>query len=241
MKQKRQNSQSGYTLIGVLAIFTIIAVLGLSLMMLSITSVKTSTMELDDQSVFYIAEAGLNYKLNKIEQEVNEIYEEVKSEDEFYTQIKNSLDQDMDEYDDFEQDASAEINVQLDDEKENKYLIESIGTLGDQSRKVAKEITIGWEDKYEKIPFELPQLAVMTGGKLTIKNGKVVGNIGTVIPESRSIIIDNGNPELTGDVYVPDGKRNILQDRKGINPKILPLKKSWVIPTLPDFPHFKEE
>lgn len=58
--------EAGYTLVGVLLVFTILAILGMSLVMLSLTSVKTSSKERDNQAVYYVAEAGLNYALNKV-------------------------------------------------------------------------------------------------------------------------------------------------------------------------------
>ena len=70
----KYNREAGYTLVGVLLIFTILTVLGISLIMLSLTSIKTSTAERDNQSVYYIAEAGVNFKMNEIKNKVDEIH-----------------------------------------------------------------------------------------------------------------------------------------------------------------------
>lgn len=71
---KMYKKEAGYTLIGVLLIFTIASILGLSLVTMSIASVKTSTVERENQSVYYVAEAGLNYQLKEIQQKVEEVH-----------------------------------------------------------------------------------------------------------------------------------------------------------------------
>lgn len=72
-------NHSGYTLIGVVLIITLISVLGMSMIGLTLNSVKTSSAERDDQSVFYIAEAGLNVEMANIKEIVINALESYKA------------------------------------------------------------------------------------------------------------------------------------------------------------------
>src|SRR5699024_3584004 len=79
MTMNNKNEQ-GYSLIGVLLIITIVAIVGVSLAGITLQSVKTSTKERDNQAVYYIAEAGMNYYTHEIDDVINEAYELVKLE-----------------------------------------------------------------------------------------------------------------------------------------------------------------
>ena len=61
----------GFTLVGVLMVLIVFSVLGLSIMVITANSVKISGGERDDQSVYYIAEAGLVRSGERMEEEVN--------------------------------------------------------------------------------------------------------------------------------------------------------------------------
>ena len=52
--------------------------------MITSNSVKTSTGERDDQSVFYIAEAGIAVEMKEIEETITEVYDITKTEAEFF-------------------------------------------------------------------------------------------------------------------------------------------------------------
>lgn len=76
MKKLRRNkhylNEAGYSLVGVLLLVVLISVLGLGLLTVTTTSVKTTTSERSDQSAFYIAEAGATVKMEEIEEIVAE-------------------------------------------------------------------------------------------------------------------------------------------------------------------------
>ncbi|WP_016991988.1 pilus assembly PilX N-terminal domain-containing protein [Lysinibacillus boronitolerans] len=54
-------NENGYAFLLVFFTIILISVLGLSILKVSSNTLKTSDHERDDQSVYYIAEAGLNY------------------------------------------------------------------------------------------------------------------------------------------------------------------------------------
>lgn len=59
-------SEKGYTLVVVLMVLVVMTVLGISIIGLSINNSKMTKGEQNDQSVFYIAESGVNYALARI-------------------------------------------------------------------------------------------------------------------------------------------------------------------------------
>src|SRR5699024_4092594 len=138
--------ESGYTLIGVLAIFTIASVLAMSLVALTMTSLGQSNTEADDQAAFYIAEAGLNHKLAQVENIANEINSYTK--DGFYEQLNNKLNWDQVIYDDFKMvkgvAPTAEIDIKAVPGRAGEYKVSSKGIIGKQSRTVEQEVAIEW-------------------------------------------------------------------------------------------------
>ncbi len=231
--------ESGYTLIGVLAIFVILTALGMSLVMLSVTSVKTSTTERDDQSAFYIAEAGLNYKMKEIEEDVLSVYElkKVKTKEDFYSKVKEKLlVNDEKVYEKFESDAWAELVVNPLSGTENEYEIISTGYSGNQTRSVAKIITVTWKNKIKD--FKLPPFAVFTSGSFNMGSGSITGDIGTVNESKGGIYFgNNGGQHNDGAIYVPRMDKDIVKsNNSNINSEIKAIDETYSIPQLPPFP-----
>lgn len=85
----RQNER-GYMLVGALLIIVLLFVVGLSLTTLASFSLKNASDERNHQSVYYIAEAGLNHLANKFEKAVSDIYEDetIRSEDDFFQKLE---------------------------------------------------------------------------------------------------------------------------------------------------------
>src|SRR5690554_3820952 len=103
MNNKHNHEESGFAIVGVLIIFIIITVLGLSIVTLSFASVKTSTNERDNQSAYYIAEAGLTYQIEKAKNDILVIYEDdlVQTEDEFLNKLTEVEEDDI-RYEEFD-------------------------------------------------------------------------------------------------------------------------------------------
>lgn len=247
MMDNQNHNEAGYTLIGVLAIFTIVTILGISLVMLSITSINTSKAERDNQSVFYIAEGGLNYKMNEIEQAVKRVYKQadVITEEDFYTKVESILLNSNEIYKEFQvgdESTRAEITVELVEEKNNEYMIKSTGYLENESRTVVKEVTIDWENKDELIEGDteiqkLPPFAVFTSGNFTMSNGHIEGDIGSINVKQGSVHFLRGGPTHNGVIYVPKGRKNIvINNVHNIRPEIKAIEENYSIPQLPTFP-----
>lgn len=226
----------------------ILSILGLSMITISVTSFKTYTAERDDHSAFYIAEAGLNYKENKLKNQIITIYglDEVVTEGNFSEKLPYELQVTDERYEEFErvngQNPYANISVtQLEDDP-YKYLITSTGVIGDEKRTVSRTLSIEWQDKYEFIEEDpsgvLPPFAVFTSGKFKMNNGSITGDIGTTSTEEGSISFPGGGPSHNGIIYVPDKNKSIVDNKAqgNISSDIKMLDEKWEIPDLPSFP-----
>lgn len=244
MKNKHNHRESGYTMIGVLIIFAIITVLGLSIVTLSFASIKTSTTERDNQSAFYIAEAGLTYQMAETEQKVMEIYEsdQVYTEEDFFKRIKELVEEGV-EYNDFEKvngvQPLAEVSIDLMGGTDNQFIMESTGKIGKQERTVRQSFSVVWEEKYTANgPYELPPFAVFTSGKISIPQGHINGDIGTLYTVENGVSFPNSGATHIGRIYVPGGKEsNIVKiENSKITSEIKPIDKSYSMVELPPFP-----
>lgn len=247
MNNKHNHQESGFAIVGVLIIFIIITVLGLSIVTLSFASVKTSTNERDNQSAYYIAEAGLTYQMEKAKNDILVIYEDdlVQTEGEFLNKL-TEIEEDDIRYEEFDKvnnvQPLAEISVNLMDGTDNQFIIESTGVIGEQERTVSSSFSVEWEDKYiesESGTYELPPFAVFTAGSLTMNNGTINGRIGTISQNEGAISFPGGGPTHNGSIYVQDGDQNIVNNKvNNIKSEIKSLDNSYLIPELPPFPDF---
>lgn len=208
------NNESGYTLLGALLTFAILSILGISLVTVTFASLKTSSNERDNQAVYYIAEAGLNYLANEMELAINEIYEnkDVKTEEDFFHEINKLINMKVlpGQYDKFEKineyKPFARLSIDVVSEENGEYRLQSIGQLENEQRQVSQSITVEWKEKFVEVPgssFELPPLAVFTSGAMNLTNGPIEGNIGTISTEEHAIKVGQGVRKVTEEVFVP--------------------------------------
>lgn len=252
----KRHNESGYILIGTILAIVLLAVVGLSLTSLATFSIQTSSKERDHQSVYYIAEAGLNYLANEFESATNEIFqdESVKTEADFYNKLMNFetlekfsfLDT---PFDTFEKVNGIQPYAELSIEKlpdDHKYRLISTGHLGDESRTVSQVIEVEWQDKFtekenEEGSYELPPVAVLTSGKINIHGGRVKGSIATHLTEPESVEFNWGSIEDAGNIYVAEGASAHILKKPGYRTDIpSPIERGtiWQIPELPTFPTF---
>lgn len=74
-----QKNEKGYVMIITLLTVVLISILGIGLITVSNNSLKTTTYEKSNQSLFYLAEAGINYKEAIILDKIYTAYEEEKN------------------------------------------------------------------------------------------------------------------------------------------------------------------
>lgn len=158
-KSRYLKKEKGFALMAMLMILATVSILGIGLLTVTASNHKQTSVERDFQSVYYIAEAGLNQAIHEISKEVNYHSEEVLSHDDFFQEIDAFINQYLDDgvriIDDFEEvfgeKPLAMVTVQADDygmevKDENintkTYLIESVGKIGSLSRTVNTSIEV---------------------------------------------------------------------------------------------------
>lgn len=243
--------ESGYTLVGVLAIFTISSIIAISLVMISVTSLKASKTEVDNQAVFYIAEAGLNKAVNKLEKEIKEIDERSQNID-IENEISKSLNKVMENTNNLTFEKVNNIkdppSVQLvikDGKEKNEYIISSTGIIDNQKRTVEQTIEIDLIPSEEQpednesigkwSPFK--DYGVYAFGNMVLDGGVYSKDIGTANNKEGSITLKNG-VKINKEIKIPEDNKSIVQGNTSANiTQYNPLKK----PSLPNFPTLDDD
>lgn len=207
--------ENGYSLILVVLLVALISILGISLLTLTSNSLKISTNERDDQSVFYIAEGGLNKTKKNFEQLVLTTYNETRvvfnrlpvkdrTPERFKTDFVNTLDRSLTTLpssvsfeEQFKQYPTAEITVNQVSLEPLQYKINSTGILGNKDRVVGQTITIN--------------LGNGTSTGSTFSNTSAIHAIQN---------IELGGGTFNGDVVSDSGKISITQGGTNIKGKI---------------------
>lgn len=229
----RQHRESGYILVGVLLAITVLSVVGVSLVSLSTNSIKTSSAERKNQAVYYIAEAGLNYKINKLETEVQSAFNDFinnqsdKSEENFHKFLDSRFT--IENYEQFEEINLNDTNFTRPVAKIiveplaelGKYRIISVGDINGEERTVKQDLEIKWlgTEKNNENFGELKPFAIFTEGDMQFTgNGIVYGDIAA---PSENNIRSTGSLHVNGHKYTPpkDENNNIV-----------------TLPSLPPFP-----
>ena len=83
-------NEKGYILLVTLMALVFIGIIGLSLFTVTLTTHSQSTSERKDQSVFYVAEAGLNIKEARLVKLIDQAYLESKAYEASFEQTFNS-------------------------------------------------------------------------------------------------------------------------------------------------------
>ncbi len=263
MNMSKTRSQAGYTLVGVLFIFVLLSVLGLSITTLAVTSFQNSSKEELNQSAFYIAESGINKRMEEVVEQIKEIHKKdtIKNDTDFYDDLQNIVDESGVKYSQFEKtnnvQPEAMVTIHRIENTENEFKMESIGKIRDESRKLATKFTVGWGDSgsvgdgseggeggsgntgNQGDDVVLPPFAIFTKGKLEIKNGTINGNFSSTSEENDSIVVDGG-PTINGDAYVIGGNELFVNAPNRFKLNIEELDENYSFPDLPPFPEIPQ-
>lgn len=188
LKQKYVNN-AGFALVGVLLVIVLVAGIGMTLIPLASNSMKMSSIDQQEKSAFYIAEAGMTVKMAEIKEQIADVYEETTDERAFYQQLVVKINEMDLLYDEFEpvkgEQPTAELSLEWLEEEKGTYKITSTGKIGNQKRTVEQNFKVEWLSKPGE-PFDLPNLAIFTEGDIIINNNnnksdgkKVEGSIGS--------------------------------------------------------------
>jgi len=155
------SNNKGFTLVGVLIVLVILSVLGLSILMITSNFVKLSVGERDDQSVFYIAEAGIVDKLYEINETVDISFKTVSDEltkkspelkktfnfvKEFNNKILSEIDTSTPTIETFKpsfgEESWASVTVENTNINPPEYEIVSVGIIGNKKRTVTQSFSV---------------------------------------------------------------------------------------------------
>lgn len=203
---KRLNHDHGFALVGVLLVIVLVTTIGLALMPLANNSLKSSQMNEEYQSTFYIAEAGMNMKIAEIEEKAREAYAKMKSKEDFYKHLSEAI-LGKSTYNMFELvhhgSPIAELDVTVpENQKEGLFLITSKGKIGENTRIVERMIQIDMGNVPNQ-GLPLPDLAIFTNNIKKLAGGySIEGDIG--ITEGGSKNLKENNKQLLNITTVND-------------------------------------
>ncbi|RFB17694.1 hypothetical protein DZB84_07525 [Bacillus sp. HNG] len=249
---KKQTSfiqnEKGIALVMVLLILTVMTILGLALMGLTLNNMKMSSGERTYQSTYYIAESGITYTMDIVNDSIVNIYNGSTTKGAFFEEINNMITDINNElpYRDFEEAFGhiPEAKVTIEkvgnndvNDSHRDYKITSIGTIDNRSRTVEKQIRISWVDKSN---IEIPDTAVFVKEKINLSGGaNITGDVGTNSSAPRSIVLDGG-ASISGTVFVgPNAGNDVIDtNNKDVNIQVvkLPYIKIFDLPQFPAFP-----
>lgn len=238
----------GYTLPIVLLILVVLSILGMSLISVTMNSLKLSDNERKDQAVYYVAESGATVVLSEIETLVKTLSNrpDIKNENDFFIKLEQEILNNK-VLNEFEKNSgeipTATISVKLleVDEllKERKYKIISNGKIGKGTRTVSGNFKVSFN---AGDLISLPtNLGVFSNDKILLSNGTVEGNLILNNYSTKGIEI-SGNPSVKGEVIVPVASGNNVFSAPSWwidnnKPEILK-EHQYVEYPLPPFPEF---
>jgi Tfp pilus assembly protein PilX len=225
--QKLWRSEGGYGLVLTFLVSILVAIVGISLITMNSNSVKLSQHERDDQSLYYIAEAGVNIEKAEILKNTKTAYNQAKT---YYNglsaenQAKTSFDNIFTGYlkgfypsnnygneytfdKQFNSTPASKTDVTITKANTYTFQIHSSASFNESpqnSRNVEQVITVNLQPEIDHVTAPgggLPNLGsgytVQTKGNITLAGGAKIG--GNVANENGIISLDGG-ASITGTV-----------------------------------------
>lgn len=226
LKNISQN-EKGYTLLGVLMVLTIFSVLGMSILIISKSSVQLSDNERDDQSVFYIAEAGVVEKVTEIEvkvklafDKINTIYnsmskkeqEKFDFEGKFYKEVLEQVREEETIISNFEphfgnQPEARIIVTRVNDNNPPIFKVQSVGNISGKNRAAVQELKISLapdstdNEEGENPPLFSEEMAVHVKKNIELSGSvKIYGDVATE-SDNYSSFKFSGTGEVIGEKF----------------------------------------
>lgn len=247
---KWKNNEQGIALTMVVFVLTVVTILGLSIIGLSMNNVKMSSGERLSQASYYIAESGINYKMDEINKELKSLNRDVSVEVFFQTVEERLKLNEIDLYTSFEKSFNnqpeAEVKVvkvnngHANANSEREYKIISKGVIGNRSRTVEKIFIVGFT---QSSSVNLPNTALFVNKKIDLSGGAYIDGATGINSSSQGSIILDGGARITGDIFVgPNAKDNIIKKPAYMDMpnKIVKLNevRTFHMPEFPQFPTY---
>ncbi|MGJ9383061.1 DUF7305 domain-containing protein [Salipaludibacillus sp. CF4.18] len=239
LSTKRLNNENGMALVLVLLLIMIFSVLTLGVIGVTSSNLTLTTGERDHQSSYYIAEAGINVRMQEIQTESLEAYNQHlenpigDSRDAIVSAISTGLN----EKKDFNNGIFlTEVLGPLNDEYPLKYTIKSEGIINNRSRKLTKDITINSPENND--------LAVVTDESISLRGGASInGSVATKSLNENAITLTGGSSITQNISLHPDADNEKVINVPDHYPEewwLKVQKKSYPSLTFPIFPTYPE-
>lgn len=235
-------NERGMALVIVLLVLTLFSVLGISIFSLALSNGKMSASDRTHESVYYIAEGGLAPALQKLDQVALDIKKETEKqedgkndEEEFFAAFESKIFSGSVTYPspDFEEvygeKPSAAIAVTKADS--HTYRVRSTGEIGSESRIVEQTFKVNWTPAKKFTDFAVFADTISVG-----QGGDIEGNVGARSLLASSVTLKNGNPSISGSIYVPFGTENTAVTGTSQIPVPYEGKVSFKTPAFPVIP-----
>jgi Tfp pilus assembly protein PilX len=230
---KLKNNEEGNALIIVLLAVVVISVLGLSMMSLTASNLKMTTVDRNYQSVFYTAESGITLMESQFKQTASTVCSNASSLTTFVSSISDQSNTFQEAY--FSkinglQPKAAVTGKVIGRDATNGLVtiqIQSQGTVGDSSRKLTKTIQVKCTPGSNGSPLAfINDMAVFTNNNIYFSS-TINGNIGTNCVSGNCsglspITVDWG-AKLTGSINAPNASSTIYKKPSSMtnfNPKL---------------------
>lgn len=157
--KNRVCNKNGSALVVVLLVFMVVTIIGMALVGVTANNFKLTSIDRDYQSVYYIAEAGIHNSVHKIDEKVDVLSEEILTHNSFFDNLGIYLQEQLDntELTDFASQFGKQpfATITVDDgtlvieedtsqysERTVRYILSSIGFIGDRKREVNSSIDV---------------------------------------------------------------------------------------------------
>ncbi|NLY44961.1 MAG: hypothetical protein GX053_03080 [Tissierella sp.] len=211
-------TERGFMLITILMVLAVITIFGISLLSVTASNFKQTGVERNFQSVYYIAEAGINNVIYDIGIKVDELSSEELSHEDFFDELNKFIVEYMEDgvkiLDNFEESFGekpvAEITVEdddvglviIDEGTQTKgtinYIIKSVGKIGSLRRTVSTSIEVGHGIEKEKESSRHPAFdyVLYSPKALSLPNQSIID--GSIY--SKDIVLKSAGTQISGDL-----------------------------------------
>ncbi len=191
--------QKGFALVITLLGLLVMSILGVTIIGVTTSNYNLTKIDSRSQSTYYIAEAGANYIIDKINKEVQENVSQFETSAEFFQYIEDQFTNDTVILDSFEENygeqPKAFITISQADTNEDvrDYKIESIGRIGDRKRTVSAILSISWN---KEVKNEIIDELIFYAQSFSFMGSTVNAPTGGIIMDGIQTHNLNGNSTL---------------------------------------------
>lgn len=183
--------EEGSGLVLALMVLLVMSVLGASLGIVTVGSYQLGDINRDNNSAYYIAEAGANMAYEEIEKYVLKAYEDSNSSVSFFEKMEKPLGENNNEnsmvYNEFDSQignqptATIKVMGGVINGESKQYTVESVGEVAGKTRTVQKDFDVTWKEKNHGGGNTLPEIpsdtSIVVRNNINFNGGYISGDI----------------------------------------------------------------